>query len=65
MTIESMCLTNFCKTFTVGRGRRNANKITPYSNNCNVVPVFFPRGIQYADVTSENYWQYCMYFLIQ
>ena len=37
MTIESMCLTYFCKTFTVGRGRQNSNKITPYSSNHRVV----------------------------
>ena len=36
-----------------------------YSNNRRVVPVFFPRGNQYNNVTSENYWQYCMYFLIR
>ena len=27
ITIESMCLTDFCKTFTVGRGRQNSNKL--------------------------------------
>ena len=66
LTMSDICLMDFCKFATVGRKGTHANKIVPIQKSKRkTVPVFYPRGQQYADVDNEKHYVYCKMFLIR